>query len=131
MLKVVDQMWMDHIDAMDELKNGIGLRAYGQQDPVVKYRLEGMDMFDEMVFSIKHDVVKILMNLRKQEEVKRQEAAKITGAALQTLQGLDNDQKQVKSTINRTVVNQGPQIGRNDPCSCGSGKKYKNCCGKN
>ena len=130
MLKVVDQKWMDHIDAMDELKNGIGLRAYGQQDPVVKYRLEGMDMFDEMVFSIKHDVVKILMNLRKQEEVKREEAAKITGAALQTLQSLDNDQKQVKSTINRTVVNQGPQIGRNDPCSCGSGKKYKNCCGK-
>jgi len=131
MLKVVDQKWMDHIDAMDELKNGIGLRAYGQQDPVVKYRLEGMDMFDEMVFSIKQDVVKILMNLRKQEEVKREEAAKITGAALQTLQELDNDQKQVKSTINRTVINQGPQIGRNDPCTCGSGKKYKNCCGRN
>jgi len=130
MLKVVDQKWMDHIDAMDDLKDGIGLRAYGQQDPVVKYRLEGMDMFDEMVFSIKHDVVKILMNLRKQEEVKREEAAKITGAALQTLQSLDNDQKQVKSTINRTVVNQGPQVGRNDLCPCGSGKKYKNCCGK-
>ena len=131
MLKVVDQKWMDHIDAMDELKNGIGLRAYGQQDPVVKYRLEGMDMFDEMVFSIKQDVVKMLMNLRKQEEVKREEAAKITGAALQTLQSLDNDQKQVKSEINRTVVNKGPQVGRNDTCPCGSGKKYKNCCGKN
>ena len=131
MLKVVDQKWMDHIDAMDELKNGIGLRAYGQQDPVVKYRLEGMDMFDEMVFSIKHDVVKMLMNLRKQEEVKREEAAKITGAALQTLQSLDNDQKQVKSEINRTVVNQGPQVGRNEPCPCGSGKKYKACCGRN
>ena len=130
MLKVVDQKWMDHIDAMDELKNGIGLRAYGQQDPVVKYRIEGMDMFDEMVLDIKHDVVKILMNLRKQEEVKREEAAKITGAALQTLNSLDNDQKQVKSTINRTVVNQGPQVGRNDLCPCGSGKKYKNCCGK-
>ena len=131
MLKVVDQKWMDHIDAMDDLKDGIGLRAYGQQDPVVKYRLEGMDMFDEMVFAIKQDVVKLLMNLRKQEEVKREEAAKITGAALQTLQSLDNDQKQVKSTINRTVVNNGPKVGRNDPCSCGSGKKYKNCCGKN
>ena len=130
MLKVVDQKWMDHIDAMDELKNGIGLRAYGQQDPVVKYRIEGMDMFDEMVLDIKHDVVKILMNLRKQEEVKREEAAKITGAALQTLNSLDNDQKQVKSTINRTVVKQGPQVGRNDLCPCGSGKKYKNCCGK-
>ena len=131
MLKVVDQKWMDHIDAMDDLKDGIGLRAYGQQDPVVKYRLEGMDMFDEMVFAIKQDVVKLLMNLRKQEEVKREEAAKITGAALQRLQSLDNDQKQVKSEINRTVVNQGPKVGRNDPCSCGSGKKYKNCCGKN
>ena len=131
MLKVVDQKWMDHIDAMDELKNGIGLRAYGQQDPVVKYRIEGMDMFEEMVEDIKHDVVKILMNLRKQEELKREEAAKITGAALQTLQGLDSDQQKVKSDINRTVVNQGPKVGRNDPCPCGSGKKYKNCCGKN
>ena len=77
MLKVVDQKWMDHIDAMDELKDGIGLRAYGQQDPVVKYRIEGMDMFEEMVLDIKHDVVKILMNIRKQNgDVKRQEAAK-------------------------------------------------------
>ena len=130
MLKVVDQKWMDHIDAMDELKDGIGLRAYGQQDPVVKYRIEGMDMFEEMVLDIKHDVVKILMNLRKQEEVKREEAAKITGAALQALNSLDNGQ-QMKSEINRTVVNQGPKVGRNDPCPCGSGKKYKNCCGKN
>lgn len=130
MLKVVDQKWMDHIDAMDELKDGIGLRAYGQQDPVVKYRIEGMDMFEEMVLDIKHDVVKILMNLRKQEEVKREEAAKITGAALQALNSLDNGQ-QMKSEVNRTVVNQGPKVGRNDPCPCGSGKKYKNCCGKN
>ena len=131
MLKVVDQKWMDHIDAMEELKNGIGLRAYGQQDPVVKYRIEGMDMFDEMVLDIKHDVVKLLMNLRKQEEVKREEAAQITGAALQTINGLDSEQQQVKSEINKTVVNQGPKVGRNDPCPCGSGKKYKNCCGKN
>ena len=131
MLKVVDQKWMDHIDAMDELKNGIGLRAYGQQDPVVKYRMEGMDMFDEMVADIKYDVVKLLMNLRKQEDVKREEAAKITGAALQAINGLDSDQQRVKSEVNRTVVNQGPKVGRNDPCPCGSGKKYKNCCGKN
>ena len=130
MLKVVDQKWMDHIDAMDELKDGIGLRAYGQQDPVVKYRIEGMDMFEEMVLDIKHDVVKILMNLRKQEEVKREEAAKITGAALQAINSLDNGQ-QMKSEVNRTVVNDGPKVGRNDPCPCGSGKKYKNCCGKN
>ena len=125
MLKVVDQKWMAHIDAMDELKNGIGLRAYGQQDPVVKYRIEGMDMFDEMIFDIKHDVVKLLMNLRKQEEVRREEAVKITGAALQTLQGLDNSQKQVKSTINKTVVNKGPQIGRNDPCICRKREKVQ------
>ena len=130
MLKVVDQKWMDHIDAMEELKNGIGLRAYGQQDPVVKYRIEGMDMFEEMVFDIKHDVVKMLMNLRKQEEVKREEAAKITGAALQAINSLDNGE-QMKSEVNRTVVNDGPKVGRNDPCPCGSGKKYKNCCGKN
>ena len=130
MLKVVDQKWMDHIDAMDELKDGIGLRAYGQQDPVVKYRIEGMDMFEEMVLDIKHDVVKILMNLRKQEEVKREEAAKITGAALQAINSLDNGE-QMKSEVNRTVVNDGPKVGRNDPCPCGSGKKYKNCCGRN
>ena len=130
MLKVVDQKWMDHIDAMDELKDGIGLRAYGQQDPVVKYRIEGMDMFEEMVLDIKHDVVKILMNLRKQEEVKREEAAKITGAALQAINSLDNGE-QIKSEVNRTVVNEGPKVGRNDLCPCGSGKKYKNCCGKN
>ena len=129
MLKVVDQKWMDHIDAMDELKDGIGLRAYGQQDPVVKYRIEGMDMFEEMVLDIKHDVVKILMNLRKQEDVKREEAAKITGAALQAINSLDNGE-QIKTEVNKTVVNEGPKVGRNDPCPCGSGKKYKNCCGK-
>ena len=129
MLKVVDQKWMDHIDAMDELKDGIGLRAYGQQDPVVKYRIEGMDMFEEMVLDIKHDVVKILMNLRKQEDVKREEAAKITGAALQAINSLDNGEK-IKTEVNKTVVNEGPKVGRNDPCPCGSGKKYKNCCGK-
>ena len=129
MLKVVDQKWMDHIDSMDELKNGIGLRAYGQQDPVVKYRTEGMEMFEEMVLDIKHDIVQILMNLRKQEDVKREETAKITGAALQAINSVDSGE-QIKSDVNRTVVNQEPKIGRNDPCPCGSGKKYKNCCGK-
>ena len=131
MLKVVDQKWMDHIDAMDELKDGIGLRAYGQQDPVVKYRIEGMDMFDEMILDIKHDVVQLLMNLRKNEEVKREEAAKITGVALQNLKNLDADQSKVQTQVNKTVVNQGPKVGRNDPCPCGSNKKYKNCCGRN
>ena len=130
MLKVVDQKWMDHIDAMDELKDGIGLRAYGQQDPVVKYRIEGMDMFDEMVLDIKHDVVQMMMNLRKQDEVKREETAKITGAALQALNSLDNGEK-MKVEEHKPVVNDGPKVGRNDPCPCGSGKKYKNCCGRN
>ena len=88
MLKIVDEKWMNHIDSMDELKNGIGLRAYGQQDPVVKYRMEGMDMFEEMVSNIKLDVVKILMNIRKQSEnAQRQETAKITLATFSKDQG--------------------------------------------
>lgn len=132
MLKVVDEKWMNHIDSMDELKNGIGLRAYGQQDPVVKYRTEGMDMFEEMVANIKLDVVKILMNIRKQNgDVKRQEAAKITGAALEAINSVDGGKKINTPEYSQTVVNEGPKIGRNDPCPCGSGKKYKNCCGRN
>lgn len=132
MLKVVDEKWMNHIDSMDELKNGIGLRAYGQQDPVVKYRVEGMDMFDEMISNIKLDVVKILMNIRKQNgDVKRQEAAKITGAALEAINSVDGGKKINTPEHSQTVVNDGPKVGRNDPCPCGSGKKYKNCCGKN
>ena len=132
MLKVVDEKWMDHIDAMDELKNGIGLRAYGQQDPVVKYRVEGMDMFDEMVANIKVDVVKLLMHVRKKEGVKRQEQAKITGAALEAINSVDGGQRMDDGKKDSTtVVNEGPKIGRNDPCPCGSGKKYKNCHGKN
>ena len=130
LLKVVDEKWMNHIDSMDELKNGIGLRAYGQQDPVVKYRMEGMDMFEEMTANIKVDVVKILMNIRKQGEVRRQETAKITNAALQAINSVDNGQT-IEAKENRTVVNEGPKIGRNDPCPCGSGKKYKNCHGRN
>jgi preprotein translocase, secA subunit len=131
MLKVVDEKWMNHIDDMDELKNGIGLRAYGQQDPVVKYRMEGMDMFDEMIANMKVDVVKILMNIRRQNgEVKRQEAAKITGAALEAIESVDGGKKISTPEHSQTVVNEGPKVGRNDPCPCGSGKKYKNCCGK-
>ena len=132
MLKVVDEKWMNHIDNMDELKNGIGLRAYGQQDPVVKYRMEGMDMFEEMIANIKVDVVKILMNIRRQNgEVKRQEAVKITGAALEAINSVDGGKKINTPEYSQTVVNEGPKVGRNDPCPCGSGKKYKNCCGRN
>ena len=131
LLKVVDEKWMNHIDSMEELKDGIGLRAYGQQDPVVKYRMEGMDMFEEMISNIKFDVVKILMHIRAaQGEVKRQETAKITGAALEAINSVDGGEK-MNVKENQTVRNEGPKIGRNDPCSCGSGKKYKNCCGKN
>ena len=132
MLKVVDEKWMDHIDNMDELKNGIGLRAYGQQDPVVKYRVEGMDMFEEMIENIKVDVVKILMNIRRQNQnAQRQETAKITGAALEAINSVDGGKKISTPEYSQTVVNEGPKVGRNDKCPCGSGKKYKNCCGRN
>ena len=130
MLKVVDEKWMNHIDSMDELKNGIGLRAYGQKDPVVQYRLEGFDMFDEMINNIKLDVTKILMNIRAAGDTKRQETVKITGAALEAIHSVDGGSK-IGTDIDKTVRNEGPKIGRNDPCPCGSGKKYKNCCGKN
>ena len=131
LLKVVDEKWMNHIDSMEELKDGIGLRAYGQQDPVVKYRMEGMDMFEEMISNIKFDVVKILMHIRAaQGEVKRQETAKITGAALEAINSVDGGEK-MNVKENQPIRNEGPKVGRNDPCPCGSGKKYKNCCGKN
>ena len=130
MLKVVDEKWMNHIDSMDELKNGIGLRAYGQKDPVVQYRLEGFDMFDEMINDIKFDVTKILMHIREQANNQRQETVKITGAALEAIHSVDGGSK-IGTDVDRTVRNEGPKVGRNDPCPCGSGKKYKNCCGKN
>ena len=135
MLKIVDQKWMEHIDNMDELKNGIGLRAYGQKDPVVVYRMEGFDMFDEMVQDIKFDVVKLLMHATKRDEgASRKEAAKITDATLQektAIELVDGKLSPKEGGINKTIVNDTPKIGRNDPCPCGSGKKYKNCCGRN
>lgn len=133
MLKVVDQKWMDHIDNMDELKNGIGLRAYGQKDPVVQYRIEGFDMFDEMVEDIKNEVSKILLHIQKKEGVTRKETSQITNASLEdtAINLVDGNLSEKEGGMNKTVVNQGPKIGRNDLCPCGSGKKYKNCCGKN
>ena len=135
MLKIVDQKWMEHIDNMDELKNGIGLRAYGQKDPVVVYRMEGFDMFDEMVQDIKFDVVKLLMHATKRDEgVSRKETAKITDTTLQdktAIELVDGKLSPKEGGINKTIVNDTPKIGRNDPCPCGSGKKYKNCHGKN
>ena len=133
MLKVVDQKWMDHIDNMDELKNGIGLRAYGQKDPVVQYRIEGFDMFDEMINDIKDEVTKILLHIQKKEGVTRKETAQITNASLEdtAINLVDGNLSEKEGGMNKTVVNKEPKVGRNDPCPCGSGKKYKNCCGKN
>jgi preprotein translocase subunit SecA len=120
MLKVVDQKWMDHIDAMDELKDGIGLRAYGQKDPVVQYRIEGFDMFDKMVNDIKHDVVKILLNINRVNNVERKQTVKITSQGLeQAVNALKNSTPQESKEVSHMpVTNEGPKVGRNDPCPC-------------
>ncbi len=138
LLKVVDGKWMEHIDNMDELKNGIGLRAYGQKDPVVQYRFEGGEMFDEMISQIKLEVAKIMLNVVKAgSNVKRESSVNITNASLDNsaVSGMNIEGETAPKT-NQTekpqpVVNDGPKVGRNDPCPCGSGKKYKNCCGRN
>ena len=117
LLKVVDQKWMDHIDAMDQLRQGIGLRAYGQRDPVVEYRLEGYEMFEEMVRSIQEETVRILFNIKIQAEVPKREKV---AEPISTSRG--------GSSPKRPIV-KGQKVGRNDPCPCGSGKKYKRCCG--
>ena len=119
-LRVVDQKWMDHIDAMDQLRQGIGLRAYGQRDPVQEYKLEGYEMFEEMVKNIQEEVVTLLFHVRVQSNVpKREKVAEPISAT----HGEDGPKK--------PAVNRNRKIGRNDPCPCGSGKKYKNCCGAN
>ncbi len=120
MLKVVDQKWMDHIDAMDELKDGIGLRAYGQKDPVVQYRIEGFDMFDKMVNDIKHDVVKILLNINRVNNVERKQTVKITSQGLEkAVNALKNSTPQESKEVSHIpVTNEGPKVGRNDPCPC-------------
>ena len=133
-LKVVDQKWMDHIDNMEELKNGIGLRAYGQKDPVVQYRIEGTDMFDEMNENIRLDVVKILSHVEKVGNVVRTSNVKVTNegfdeSAISLVEGKLSQSD--KNHVQQTIVNDGPKVGRNDPCPCGSNKKYKNCCGRN
>ena len=135
MLKIVDQKWMEHIDNMDELKKGVGLRAYGQKDPIVVYREEGSFMFDQMILDIKFDVVRLLMHASKRDEnQERKETVKIVDAKLQEkspIELVDGNSLPKDSGISRTVVNQEPKVGRNDPCPCGSGLKYKNCHGKN
>ncbi len=115
MLKVVDQKWMDHIDSMDELKNGIGLRAYGQKNPVDQYRVEGFDMFDEMVANIKVDVVKLMLHIQKREDMGRTQTIEITKAAQENLNNINfessngNMPNAPEKTVNKTVVNDGPK----------------------
>ena len=118
LLQVVDRKWMDHIDAMDQLRQGIGLRAYGQQDPVRAYQIEGFDMFEEMTRSIWEDTVGLLYHVVKNENMERRRVAQPVNAVAPGQQ-----------PENRTVVNKEKKIGRNDPCPCGSGKKYKKCHG--
>lgn len=113
MLRSVDRLWIEHIDAMAKLREGIGLRAYGQQDPVLAYRKESFDMFDDLIENIHKETVKTLCTARIERQVERKVQAKETANNMQS----------------GTVVREGKKIGRNDPCPCGSGKKYKNCCG--
>lgn len=129
MLKVVDQKWMDHIDSMDELKDGIGLRAYGQKDPIALYKIEGFDMFEQMTNDIKMDVVKMLAHIKGIQKIERKQTIKITGEGLKTEETPTIPNKS-QPTSNEPIKNEGPQVGRNEPCPCGSGKKYKQCCGK-
>jgi preprotein translocase subunit SecA len=119
LLRCVDSRWMDHIDAMEQLKHGIGLRAYGQNDPVVEYRLEGFSMFEEMINGMQEDSLRLILNLRieKGEVIRREKVAEPTSEGLE---GMDTEKKPVKNS---------GKVGRNDPCPCGSGKKYKKCHG--
>ena len=122
LLHNVDKRWMDHIDAMEELKRGIYLRSYAQQDPVIAFRMESYDMFDEMTSLIREGTVITLLTfrLKSEEDIKREQAAKITATSGST----DGSDK-------KRPVKKGEKVGRNDPCPCGSGKKYKKCCGMN
>ena len=122
LLRAVDMRWMDHIDAMDQLRDGIGLRAYGQKDPVNEYKLESFDMFEEMVHLIQEDTVRRMYQLRVEKTPERRAAAQVVS---------NNRTVQTNQQAARTPVKAGEKIGRNSPCPCGSGKKYKNCCGQN
>ena len=121
-LKVVDNKWIDHIDAMDKLKRGISLRGYANEDPVIAYKKEGVEMFDAMTASIQEDVVALLLKseLRKVEEPRKEPTADLVE------NGGSNDGSRGSAPIVRSST-----VGRNDPCPCGSGKKFKNCCGRN
>ena len=116
LLKVIDRKWMDHIDDMDQLRQGIGLQSYGQRDPLVEYKMAGFDMFDEMTASIQEDTIRLLYHVKIEQKVEREQVAKVTGT-----------NKDESATNKRAAAKVYP----NDPCPCGSGKKYKQCCGRN
>ena len=118
LLKVIDAKWMDHIDDMDQLRQGIGLQAYGQRDPLVEYKMMGYDMFGEMTNGIAQMVVRTLFHVRVEQKVEREQVAKVTGT--------NKDESTVRAPKKRVEKKVYP----NDPCPCGSGKKYKQCCGR-
>ena len=119
LLKVIDKKWMAHIDDMSQLRQGIGLQSIGSKDPVVEYKFAGFDMFNEMTASIREDTVRMILHVKIEQKVEREEVAKVTGT--------NRDDSAKKGPVKR----QSAKIGRNDPCPCGSGKKYKMCCGRN
>ena len=118
LLKVIDRKWMDHIDDMDQLRQGIGLQAYGQRDPLVEYKMSGYDMFDGMIANIQEDTVRLLFHVRIEQKVEREQVAKVTGT--------NRDESVPKGPKRR----ENAKVYPNDPCPCGSGKKYKQCCGR-
>ena len=118
LLKVIDARWMDHIDDMDQLRQGIGLQAYGQRDPLVEYKMTGYNMFGEMTNMIAETTLRMLFNIRVEQKVEREEVAKVTGT--------NKDDSAVRAPKKR----EQKKIYPNDPCPCGSGKKYKQCCGR-
>ena len=118
LLKVIDRKWMDHIDDMDQLRQGIGLQAYAQRDPLVEYKMAGYDMFDELIASIQEDTVRLLYHVKIEQKLEREQVAKVTGT--------NKDDTAVREPKKRENVKVYP----NDPCPCGSGKKYKQCCGR-
>lgn len=118
LLKTIDRKWMDHIDDMDQLRQGVGLQAYGQRDPKVEYRLSGFDMFDSMTAAIREETIKVLLHIRVEQKVEREQVAKVTGT--------NKDDSKAKEPVKRTVKKVYP----NDLCPCGSGKKFKQCCMK-
>ncbi|MDE6663745.1 MAG: preprotein translocase subunit SecA [Lachnospiraceae bacterium] len=118
LLKAIDRKWMDHIDDMDQLRQGVGLQAYGQRDPLVEYKLSGYEMFDEMTQNIKEETVRMLFHVRIEQKVEREQVAKVTGT--------NKDDSVPKGPVKRMEAKVYP----NDPCPCGSGKKYKQCCGR-